>query len=383
MTYLRRELRHRRKQTAVVAVGLAVAIALVIVVSSVSAGVRDAQASVLESVYGVGTDVTVTQTAEPGAGGGGRFDFGEDQGSTDDDGATQLSQDRLGVQRGTASFAADALGTITGLDHVTSATATLSLESTSFSGELPQAPQDGTDGTDGAQAAPPTDGATSGDGRGFGGGSFDVSSFTVTGVDPASDAVGPLTTVEVADGRGLQAADADASVAVLDAQYAAQEDLAVGDTLTVAGTDLEVVGTVTSTTGDDVATASDVYVPLALAQTLSGLADQVTDVYVSVDSATDVEAVAAAIGSALPDASVSTQSDLAGDVTGSLSTASSLVGNLGTWLSAVVLLAAFGLAVLFTVSGVNRRTRELGTCSPRPRPRTSRGAWRTRRPWPT
>ncbi|MFP3714964.1 ABC transporter permease [Puerhibacterium sp. TATVAM-FAB25] len=366
MTYLRRELRHRRKQTAVVAVGLAVAIALVIVVSSVSAGVRDAQASVLESVYGVGTDVTVTQTAEPGAGGG-RFDFGEDQGSTDDDGATQLSQDRLSVQRGTASFAADTLATITGLDHVASATATLSLENTSFSGELPQAPlegsdaSDGTDGTDGAQAAPPTDGATSGEGRGFGGGSFDVSSFTVTGVDPAADAVGPLTTVEVAEGRGLEAADAEARVAVLDAQYAAHGDLAVGDTLTVAGTDLEVVGTVASTTGDDVATASDVYVPLALAQTLSGLADQVTDVYVSVDSATDVEAVAAAIGSALPDASVSTQSDLAGDVTGSLSTASSLVGNLGTWLSAVVLLAAFGLAVLFTVSGVNRRTRELGT----------------------
>lgn len=355
MTYLRRELRHRRKQTAVVAVGLAVAIALVIVVSSVSTGVRDAQASVLESVYGVGTDVTVTQTAEPGAGGGGRFDFGEDQGSTDDDGGTQLSQDRLGVQRGTASFAADALATVTGLDHVTSATATLSLENTSFSGELPQA------GTGGEPTAPPTDPAASGEGRGFGGGSFDVSSFTVTGVDPASDAVGPLTTVEVADGRGLEAADADASVAVLDAQYAEQNDLAVGDTLAVAGTDLEVVGTVTSTTGDDVATASDVYVPLALAQTLSGLADQVTDVYVSVDSATEVDAVAAAIGSALPDASVSTQSDLAGDVTGSLSTASNLVGSLGTWLSAIVLLAAFGLAVLFTVSGVNRRTRELGT----------------------
>jgi len=43
-TYLRRELRNRRKQTVVVAIGLAVAIALVIVVNAVSTGVRNAQA---------------------------------------------------------------------------------------------------------------------------------------------------------------------------------------------------------------------------------------------------------------------------------------------------------------------------------------------------
>ena len=39
----------------------------------------------------------------------------------------------------------------------------------------------------------------------------------------------------------------------------------------------------------------------------------------------------AAIESELPDASVSTQSDLAEGVTGSLSTASNLIGTLGTW----------------------------------------------------
>ncbi|WP_159798114.1 ABC transporter permease [Puerhibacterium puerhi] len=363
ITYLRRELRHRRKQTAVVAAGLAVAIALVMVVSSVAAGVRDAQASVLESVYGVGTDVTVTQTAEPGADGGGpgRFDFGAQDGESSDDGATrELSQSQLGLARGTASFDAAALDTVAGVDHVTDAAATLTLESTSFSGEMPdpsqatdpgQAPTAGTGTADGADGGP--DGA--------GGSSFQVDRFTVTGVDPAADAVGPLTTVEVADGRGLEAADSDAQVAVLDAQYAAQADLAVGDTVTVGDADLEVVGTVTSSSGEGVATSADVYVPLAVAQALADLDGQVTDVYVAVDSASNVDAVAAAVETALPDATVSTQSDLAGDVTGSLSTASSLVQKLGTALSVVVLLAAFGLAVLFTVSGVNRRTRELGT----------------------
>ena len=68
-TYLRRELAGRRRQTAIIAVGMALAIALVMIVSAVSAGVRDAQAAVLESVYGVGTDLTVSQApAAPGDG---------------------------------------------------------------------------------------------------------------------------------------------------------------------------------------------------------------------------------------------------------------------------------------------------------------------------
>jgi len=38
-----------------------------------------------------------------------------------------------------------------------------------------------------------------------------------------------------------------------------------------------------------------------------------------------------------------------------------MITNLGTWLSVVVLLVALALAVLFTISGVARRTREFGT----------------------
>jgi putative ABC transport system permease protein len=362
LTYLRRELRHRRKQTAVVATGLAVAIALVMVVSSVSAGVRDAQASVLESVYGVGTDVTVTQAGEPGQGGGpGRFEFDAESGEADDEGTRSLDQAQLAVARGTASFDDSALTTVEGVEHVTGAAATLTLTSTSFSGEMPdldamreQMGSGGGPGQQGEAAAPPTGGAD-----GAGGSAFEIDTFTVTGVDPGAAAVGPLTTIEVAEGRSLEADDTGA--AVLDATYAETAGLAVGDTIAVGGTDLEVVGTVTSTTGEGVATASDVYVPLAQAQELADLAGQVTDVYVAVDSADHVDAVADTLAAELPDASVSTQADLAGDVTGSLSTASDLVARLGTWLSIVVLAAAFGLAVLFTVSGVNRRTRELGT----------------------
>ena len=82
-TYLRRELVGRKKQTIIVAAGLAIAIALVIVVNSLAAGVRDAQAQALESVYGVGTDLTVTGAqAEPGAGGGRASSSSESDGQT-------------------------------------------------------------------------------------------------------------------------------------------------------------------------------------------------------------------------------------------------------------------------------------------------------------
>jgi ABC-type antimicrobial peptide transport system permease subunit len=58
---------------------------------------------------------------------------------------------------------------------------------------------------------------------------------------------------------------------------------------------------------------------------------------------------------------VNTQADLASTVTGYVSTAATLAQSLGLWLSILVLAAAFLLAVLFTVSGVTRRTREFGT----------------------
>ena len=62
LTYIRRELRRRFKQSLVVALGLAVGVALVVTVSSAAAGVRSAQGQVLHSLYGVGTDMTVTRS---------------------------------------------------------------------------------------------------------------------------------------------------------------------------------------------------------------------------------------------------------------------------------------------------------------------------------
>ena len=72
-TYIYRELRRRHRQALLTALGLAVGVALVVAVTAYAGGVSDAQDEVLHSLYGVGTDITVSQTAKLGEGGPQRF----------------------------------------------------------------------------------------------------------------------------------------------------------------------------------------------------------------------------------------------------------------------------------------------------------------------
>src|SRR5580693_10577130 len=73
LRYLGRELGRRARQATVIALGLALGIGLVITVSAAAAGVKNAQASVLHSLYGVGTDITVTKAPSTSSTAGGGF----------------------------------------------------------------------------------------------------------------------------------------------------------------------------------------------------------------------------------------------------------------------------------------------------------------------
>ncbi|WP_417506559.1 ABC transporter permease [Microbacterium sp.] len=356
-TYLRRELAGRKKQTLIVAVGLAIAIALVIVVNALTTGVRDAQTQALESVYGVGTDLTVTGAAtEPGEGGGPRFDFDADAGETDGE-TTTLAQSTLRTDFLRGTLDSSVLDTVASTEGVAAASGALSLTNSTFSGEMPSggfAPQDDGQGTAPEEGQAPSEG-----GQG-GGGSFGVDSFSVLGIDPAATAIGPLASAEVTEGRGFDADDGDALVALVDGTYAATNEISVGDAIDVAGSDVEVVGLLDSTS-DSADTAANVYLPLSTAQTLAGVEDVISTVYVQADSAASIDAVQSALADELPEATVTSQSELASTVSGSLSNASALITNLGTWLSIIVLAVAVLLSVLLTLSGVGRRTREFGT----------------------
>ena len=343
VTYLVRELRRRRRQACFIALGLAVGIGLVITVTAASAGVKNAQSTVLHSLYGVGTDITVTTA--PSRGSGGPFGF-RVRGRRPPAGARpkagqKFSRDVL-VTGARGTLKSSAVTQIARTRDVSAAAGALSATDLSISGRIPAS----------------TGGGGFGGGGGGGPASFKTSTFGVLGVDLAAGRVGPLSSDKIASGRTFTAAEANSDVALLDANYARQNKLAAGSKITVGSATFTVIGTVAEPQGG---TTTDVYIPLARAQSLAGMSGQVNTIYVAAASAADITAVQQGIEAQLPKATVTTSSDLASQVTGSLASASSLASSLGKWLAIAVLAASFAMASLLTMAAVSRRVREFGT----------------------
>jgi ABC-type antimicrobial peptide transport system permease subunit len=359
-TYLRRELRRRRKAALVVALGLALGIGLVITVDSVSSGMDQAQGKVLKSLYGLGTDMTVTKAA-PASGSGSttrpKFDF-----DAKSDGSSQ-SSDRVTVQ-GFQTLASSVVTSVGKQKNVASAVGGLNLQVLKIDGTFTpgQFQQNKTSGS-----------GSSGGGGGFGGGSgsstpqgqvrgggaqFDANSYTMYGVDVSNLALGPLSSSKITSGTTFTSADSNAKVMVADSAYAKQNKLKVGSTVTVKSTKYKVIGIATADSGDS---AANLYLPLKQAQTLASSANKITTIYVKASDSKQISTVKSEIQKNISGTTVTTSADLASTVSGSLSTASSLASNVGKWLSIAVLIAAFLVAGLLTSSAVSRRVREFGT----------------------
>jgi putative ABC transport system permease protein len=331
-SYVWHELRRRMRQAIVISLGLALGIGLVITVTAASSGVKSAEGKVLHSLYGVGTDVTVTNSPKAGSGGPQGFRIaGRSRGSR----ATRVNRDSL-VSAGLGTLSTATLTQISHLKHVSAATGALSLTDTRFSGTLRSS-------------------SASGSGSGGGASSFNVKSFTVDGVSVSAHRVGVLSSATTTSGRTFRGSDSDSDVALVSSNYAKQHSLKTGSSITVGGKKFTVIGVVSSTS------ATDVYIPLARAQALAGMSGEVNTIYVAADSAANISTVSREISSVQPKATVTTSSDLASEVTGSLSSASSLANNLGKWLAIAVLAAAFAVAGLLTMGAVSRRVREFGT----------------------
>jgi ABC-type lipoprotein release transport system permease subunit len=341
-TYLRRELRRRMRQAIFIALGLALGIGLVITVTAASAGVKDAQGTVLHSLYGVGTDITVTKAPAAGSGGGFGFAAGGNIGTrTRPAAGTKIHDDSL-VGFGLGTMTTANVSSIAHLSNVAAAAGGLTLTDRVVTGTVPAINTSG--------------------GGGFGGGSFrsafNVNSFTVDGVDIANGELGPLSSAKLASGRTFTTSDDNSNVAVVDSNYATSNKLTTGSTITIANTSFKVIGVVSVPASDN---SSDTFVPLARAQALASMKNEVNTVYVAANSASNITGVSREISRLLPSATVTNSSDLASEVTGSLASASSLANNLGKWLAIAVLAAAFLLASLLTMSAVSRRVREFGT----------------------
>src|SRR5262252_1864905 len=347
LTYLRRELRSRMRQAVFIALGLALGIGLVVTVTAASAGVRQAQADVLRSLYGVGTDVTVTgappKPIRPGSAppkGAQTFQIGL--------GGAQVCQngkchnpagqtiDHL-ESTGYRPISQSKVAEVARLNGVKAAAGGLVLNDTSIT--IPKK-----FGQPGGPLPTPN-------------------SSTVDGADTAHLGLGPLSAGTITSGRSLRSSDATSNVAVVDSGYAASHKLKIGSTVHIVKHSFKVVGIVAQPQGSS---PPDVYIPLARAQAIGAAAgkslkNDVNTIYVTAASAAVIPAVQAEIRKLLPGDTVTTAASLASQVTGSLSSTAKLANDLGRWLSVLVLIAAFAVASLLTMAAVARRVREFGT----------------------
>jgi len=352
-TYIYRELRRRHRQALLTALGLAVGVGLVVAVTAYAGGVSDAQNTVLHSLYGVGTDITVSQTQKLDQGGAPRFNM--NPGSTKEQG-TAFSRDSVRSAPGQQSLSAAKVTSLKSLSGVAQAVGGLTLNSTHVSGKFAKAfsqggaaPSAASGGSQsGAQTAPSTSQAP-----------IKVSSYSIAGVDVGQTSLGPLSSTELVTGRIFKSSETTAKVAVLSQSYAKQHKYTVGSIFKISGSKYTVIGLVTSSAGSS--SGSNVHIPLQVAQKLSDNTGKVNQIYVKATSANAIAKVKSEIKTVMPKATVTTAQDLANQVSGSLKSASQLADTLGKWLAIAALIAAFAVASLLSVSAVSRRVREFGT----------------------
>jgi ABC-type antimicrobial peptide transport system permease subunit len=353
-TYLRRELRHRWRQATIIALGLALGIGLVVTVTALSRGVNRAQADVLHSLYGQDTAITVTKAPSFGSGGPGGFRFRTGGSGSRPKAGSKVSVDSL-TSTALSAIPASDVASVARLNGVAAAAGGLTLNDTKLTFTIPSQSSGGGSGGFGGGGGSP--------GGGFGSGHFPTP-ISVNGVDLSGNAaaLGPLSAAKLVSGRTLTASDANSDVALVSSNYATAHKLKTGSVVTLAKTSFRVVGVVSAGSSN----STDVYIPLTRAQALGtaqgkSLKGKVNTIYVAAGSATGITTVSKEISANLPGATVTNQNDLAKQLTGSVSSASSLASNLGRWLAIAVLAAAFVLAVLMTTAAVSRRVREFGT----------------------
>jgi putative ABC transport system permease protein len=240
LAHLRAELRVRLRDAALMALGLALGVGLAVTIDAASTGVSNAEAQVLHSLYGVGTDITITQ-APPGSKQGGSFGP-----ASEAQGGDFLSAASSGL------LDSAAVATIGRLHGVSQVAGGLTLKD-------------------------------------FRLGASPAVAVTVDGVDLAHLGLGPLASGRVSSGRSLGPGDQNSNVALVDSYYAELNDLKVGSMISIANTPFRVIGMVRQT--QDGSTV-DVYIPLHQAQAMTpsqtgrgDLTGKVNVIYVAAQSA--------------------------------------------------------------------------------------------------
>jgi putative ABC transport system permease protein len=147
ISYMFSELRRRRGRTILTLLGLALGVGLVIAIASLSKGLDEAQSATLDPLAGIGTDLTVTRTAQQD--GGGPFGGGDDRDVVEANQAVITDLSKLG-KAGTQfvhdfflpgaqlTFTQAQANAIAALDGVAAVSAGLTLQAVHQEGKVPK-----------------------------------------------------------------------------------------------------------------------------------------------------------------------------------------------------------------------------------------------------
>lgn len=359
LNYIFSELRRRKSRTILTALGLGVGVAFVVAINALSNGLSDAQASVLKPLTGLGTDMTVTRPLNISANGSGNpfqnLTPAQRRQLQQEGGGGGLGLQNLGKAgstftrttfrvRGDLTFPASDVATVRTMSGVAGAAGELNLNVTTISGTVPSS-----SGSSGGGPGP------------FGGGggpnSINFKSIAVTGVDQTQSDLAGVTPSQVTSGTWFPATGG-AHDAIVSTSYANTNNIAVGGTVSLDGTAFTVIGISKAPLGGS---SSDVYVELPTLQSMAGQTGNINGMQVRATQASAVAGVSKEITTTIQGAQVTTASDLANRVGGSLKDAKNLTSTLGTALEIVALIAAVLIACLLTLSALSKRVREIGT----------------------
>jgi putative ABC transport system permease protein len=411
LAYLRSELLRRKARTILTLAGLALGVALVIAIASLSRGLDRAQASALDPLASIGTDLTVTRSAEDG---GPRELIGANSSVLTDLSKLGKPGERFvhdfflpGTQLALTQQEAQQIASLPGVEAVAQG---LTLNAVHQEGKVPkivaQMQTGGKEFRVDIPLEPPTaaerakiqaclqkqGGGQQRGGPGVGpaplaglGGCLperlrrlrrtfvtpretlrqvldppqtDIKSepYTIAGVDTKQPGIGLVTPEQVTSGRFL--GRGGGREALVSSSYAKSHALKVGSKLNLNGTRFTVVGLVQPPLGGQ---SADVYLPLGRLQKLADQTGAANVLLVRAKSSDAVGDVQREIDRLVPGAEVASAAQVADSISGSLFDAADLSHSLGVALSIAAALAAFLLAALLALGSVGKRVRELGT----------------------
>ena len=195
--------------------------------------------------------------------------------------------------------------------------------------------------------------------------SFEEDSFVAgLGFDPAADFGHGRLRAGLIEGRFLDVDDS--GVTLVDASYATQNALSLGDMVIIIGNSFEIVGIVDTTRTGQIANAN-LYLPLADAQAMSAIAPNVLAVHdMRPDDAnlifikseqTQAEAVVAGAEAILGKKALVSSAESFGEQLGALF---DIIDRFGVLVGLVAFLFAAGILVRAVAAGVWERRREVG-----------------------